>query len=69
MKLVRDYTGMMFVEIQEIDIDEYLYLQREAFIWNKSQSEKGREYLRNAWMLTQSNPDRGKLREKFGGGR
>lgn len=31
-----------------------------------NQTEKGREYLDNAWRLEQTKPDRKKLREKFG---
>lgn len=32
-----------------------------------SRREKGREYLENAWRLTQTEPDKDKLRDKFGG--
>lgn len=31
-----------------------------------NQTEKGREYLDDAWRLEQTKPDRKKLREKFG---
>lgn len=31
-----------------------------------NRTEKGREYLDNAWRLEQTKPDRKKLREKFG---
>jgi hypothetical protein len=31
-----------------------------------SQTEKGEEYLDNAWRIEQTKPDREKLREKFG---
>lgn len=31
-------------------------------------TEKGREYLENAYRLEQTKPDRQKLREKFGEG-
>jgi hypothetical protein len=31
-----------------------------------SQTEKGEEYLDNAWRIEQTTPDRDKLREKFG---
>ncbi len=65
-KLVSDYTGLSFSEIQELDYIDYLQFRRDAFIYQKEQTEKGREYLDNAWRLTQTAPDKSKLREKFG---
>jgi hypothetical protein len=31
-----------------------------------SKTDKGEEYLNNAWRLEQTKPDREKLKEKFG---
>lgn len=61
-----DYTGLNLWEVQELDLDIYLFLVREAFIYNMSQTEKGREYLENCWRMTQTKPERQRLREKFG---
>lgn len=61
-----DYTGLSFFEIQELNYIDYLQYRRDAFIYQKEQSEKGREYLDNAWRITQTSPDKSKLREKFG---
>jgi len=44
----------------------YLKLRRDAWIHMLNQSEKGREYLYNAWRLEQTEPEREKFRETFG---
>lgn len=49
-----------------MDIITYLQLRRDAYIHGLQQTEKGREYLENAWRLEQTKPERKKLREKFG---
>lgn len=64
--LVYEYTGLNFFQIQELNIVDFLYLRREAFINKMLSTEKGREYLDNAYRLEQTKPERDKLREKFG---
>ena len=54
------------LEIEELNYVDYLQYRRDAFIYRMSQTEKGQEYLDNAYRLEQVKPDRGKLREKFG---
>jgi hypothetical protein len=44
-----------------------LTYQRDAFITMLNQTENGQEYLRNAWRMEQTEPDREALRSKFGG--
>ena len=44
----------------------YLQLRRDAWIHMLRQTEKGREYLYNAWRIEQSEPERNKLRTKHG---
>lgn len=39
--------------------------RRDAFIHMMSRSEKGEEYLDNAWRMEQTEPDRPKLRKKL----
>ena len=56
------------LQVEELDYLDYLIYRRDAFIWRMSQSEKGEEYLNNAWRLEQTEPDRKSLREKFGKG-
>lgn len=62
-KLVIDYAGISLWEVQELDLDVYLFLLREAFIHSLSKTKEGREYLENCWRMTQSKPDRKALRE------
>lgn len=64
--MVSEYTGLNILEVEELDILDYLTFRRDAFIERMSQTEKGVEYLNNAWRLEQTTPDRKKLREKFG---
>jgi hypothetical protein len=44
----------------------YLQLRRDAWIHMLNQTEKGREYLDDAWRLEQSEPERDKLHAKHG---
>ena len=67
-RLVCKYSGLSFAEIEELPIDTYFLLLRDAFIYDKSKTEEGREYLENGWILEQTEPDRNSLREKFGKG-
>lgn len=65
-KQVIDYTGLSLAEVQRLDLDDYLFLMREGYIYALSQTEAGREYLDNCWRITQTRPDRKALREKSG---
>lgn len=42
--MVVEYTGLNIREIGEMDIDEYLYYFRDAFIHSMNQTEEGRKY-------------------------
>lgn len=64
--MVSRYTGLNMLEVQDLDYVEYLMLRRDAFIQAMNQTEKGEEYLNNAWRLEQVKPDRQSLRDKFG---
>ena len=64
--MVAQYTGLNILQVEELDIIDYLQYRRDAFISRMSQTEKGEEYLKNAWRLEQTKPDRDKLRKKFG---
>ena len=64
-KTVAEYLKISMIQVEDLDLIEYLYCLREAFIYNCSQTEDGREYLRNANRLEQTSPDRRKLRENF----
>lgn len=64
--LVADYTGLTFHEIGKLPYIEYLTYRRDAFITMLNKTEAGQEYLRNAWRMEQTEPDRAALRRKFG---
>lgn len=64
--LVAVYTGLTFQEIKRLPYVEYLQYRRDAFINWLNQSESGQEYLRNAWRMEQTEPDRAALRRMFG---
>ncbi len=53
------------MQVSDLDFDEYKLLLRDAYIWKLQQSEKGREYLENAYILENTEPDRKKLRQAF----
>ena len=67
-KLVMDYCHINIYEVQEMEIDIYLFFLREAMIFENSQTDEGREYLQNCWRIEQTKPERQKLREKYGKG-
>lgn len=65
-KLVMDYCRLNIAQVQELQIDTYLFLMREAMIYENSRTEEGREYLHNCWRMEQTKPDRKAIREKTG---
>ena len=60
-----EYTGLDFLQIEALDYLTYLTWRRDAFIHKMSQTEKGQEYLDNAWRMEQTEPDRAALRKKL----
>lgn len=64
--IVHEYTGLNVNEIEELEYIDYLQYRRDAFIHMLNETEQGREYLDNARMLMQTEPDREKLRSRFG---
>ena len=64
--LVSEYTGLTMLQVEELDYIDYLIYRRDAFIHRMSQTEDGLKYLKNAWRLEQTKPDRDGLRNKFG---
>jgi len=57
---------MSLPDVDNLDIIDYLLLRRDAVIYRMSQTDKGREYLRNAYRLDLTAPDRKTLRDQFG---
>ncbi|SCI09421.1 hypothetical protein [Romboutsia sp. 1001713B170207_170306_H8] len=61
--MVSEYTGLNMLEVEELDYIDYLQYRRDAFIYKQSQTERGVEYLENAFRLEQTKPDRQKLKQ------
>ena len=66
--LVAEYTGLTMLQVEELNYIDYLIYRRDAFIHKMSQSEEGVKYLKNAYRLEQTKPDRDSLRKKYGKG-
>ena len=64
--MVAEYTGLDFLQVGKLNYIQFLLWRRDAFIQRMEQSEEGREYLRNAWRMTQTKANRRALREQFG---
>lgn len=67
LKLVSDYTRLNFNECLELDCYTFKAVLKDAFIHKLKQSEEGREYLENCYILTLTNPDKQALRQRYGG--
>ena len=65
-RLVASYTGLNFQQIGELGYIQFLSWLRDAYIYRLEQSEAGQEYLRNAWRMEQTEPDRAALRRRLG---
>jgi hypothetical protein len=63
---VAEYTGLTFLEVEQLDYLTFLTWRRDAFIHKMSQTEEGQKYLDNAWRMEQTQPDRAALRKQFG---
>lgn len=66
--MVAEYTGLTILQVEDLDYIDYLTYRRDAFISRLSQTEKGLEYLDNAYRIEQTEPDRKSLRDQFGKG-
>lgn len=66
--MVADYTGLNIFDVLDLDLFDYLQYRKDAFIYELNKTEKGQEYLDNAYRLEQTRPDKKSLREHFGGG-
>ena len=64
-RLVSEYTGLNFLEVEKLNYLTYLTWRRDAFIHKMNQTEKGQEYLDNAWRMEQTEPDRAALRKQL----
>lgn len=51
------YAGMVLSEVYDLDVFTFWALLRDAVIYNRSQTKAGRDWLKNAWRMTQTEPD------------
>ena len=65
-KMISDYCNIPITKVKALPLDEWLMYRRDSFIFNCEQSEKGRRYLKNAYLMTQTKPDIKRLKEVFG---
>ncbi len=65
-KIVTEYAGISLLALGALDIFEYWGLLHDAVVYNRAQTKEGRKWLKNAWRLTQTEPDTKKLHEKYG---
>ena len=66
-KLVSDYANLPLTDVYRLNYVDFLILRREAFIYGISRTKKGREKLEEAYCREQTQPDRARLRSRFGG--
>lgn len=68
IKLIIDYAKLSYIEVKELDILTYWGLLHDAVVYGCSRTPEGREYLENAWLYEQTEPDRDALRAISSGG-
>lgn len=63
--MVAKYCNISLFQVLELEVYEFYFLLRDAFIYGYSQSESGREYLKKSWRLEQTESDVEGLRKHF----
>ena len=66
--MASDYSKISFLEIDELNVFEFWALVHDGYIYNLMQTQEGQKYLEDCWRLNQKNPERSKLKRKFGKG-
>ncbi len=65
MKIVSDYTMLNFMQIYDLEVFDYYGYLHDAVVWNCNKTESGRAYLEEAYMHSQTEPDRAVLRQRI----
>lgn len=63
-KIIRDYCGLSFKEINELCVFEYWQLLRDAILYELKKTPGGREMIEEAYCFEQTEPDREALIER-----
>lgn len=61
-----EYAAVSIFRVAELDIFTYWALLHDAIVYNYGQTKEGRKWLRNAWRLTQTEPETARLKKKYG---
>lgn len=64
--MVADYAHVTIFDAEEMDCLTFWGLEKDAYIYQAQQTEKGKDYLESCWVNSQVQPDREALRELFG---
>ncbi len=63
-KTIRDYTGLSFREIENLNVFEYWQYLRDAILCELKKTPGGREMMDEAYCFEQTEPDREALMER-----
>lgn len=63
---VAEYAGISLFQVQNLMILDFWALLHDAVVYNRAQTPDGRKWLKNAWRLTQTEPETAKLHKKYG---
>ena len=66
--VIAEYARLPITRVRQLCAYDYLILRRDAVIDRLSRTEGGIEYLNDAWMREQTEPDLDALWAQFGGG-
>ena len=66
MKIIADYARISIFDVLELNMEDYFETLKDAVIYNNMQTEEGQKRLDDAWILSQTKPDRATLRAYFG---
>lgn len=56
--MVAKWANISISDVGDLEYTAYLQYLRDAFIYQMNQTEEGRKYLDDAWLLEQTEPDR-----------
>lgn len=65
-RYVAEYCNISIYELENLTVVEFLVYRRDAIIYKLSQTPDGVDYLKNAYRLLETAPDKEALRAKLG---
>ena len=64
IKQISNYTGLSFLEIENLPYFKFMLYRRDAWLYQQKTSEQGREFLKTLKELTTSTADVQAIRRK-----